>query len=597
MIRDSWFAPGVLLLALYTVGCQTVPSREQWLTPAPKTPPPPVERVLGQALPFDDFSGPAVTPISPIPPSTPNLWGEPVVPVQYSLPPSPSSATYNPLPISESPAINDLWQVAAQPAINVQPVVTAEGTTGGYGANFPPPMDYWANAAASPSPVSVDDPWGDQHSRQREAVSLEAAAKAEEDAQERARQAELAAAKNDGRPGYLRPLPHPAGPLADRERKKNIEQDIIVQAGFNPVSKPHYDVGPLHDWEEDGKKAFDWGLLDPASFFTKVRDWIGMGPDERKANAAMKKGHEILNPYRERGELKDRKIWAAAAKEFWAAAKRWPDSVLEEDALHLAGECYYFAEDYPNALKCYQKLMIKYQHSKYFDADVRRVFSIAKYWELEARRGVAPVNLTEKSRPALDPFGYSKKAYETIFLNDPNGPMADEAVMSLAQAYLLRGRYQGDENFGQAAFYFNHLYENYPLSRHIAKAHELGTYAKSNSYMGPDYDPRPLAEANKLADVTLRQFRAELGEDDHDILAIKEGVVIRQAEMEWVYGQHYDKKKYYDAARLYYEKLVDKYPQTEYAEKARVRLGQIEGLPPQPSNFALLEKIFLPRGR
>jgi len=593
----------MLLLVLYAVGCSTVPSREQWLTPAPKTPPPPVERVLGQVVSVDDFSGPAVTPIAPPPgvTSASGPWGEPVLPVQ---PPA-----YNPLPAPS--VVGDPWQVAAQPTPPVitqnprfnEPVFGPElppgaRTTGGYGANFPPPpSDHWASST-SPPPVPIDDPWGfDQHSRQRESVSIETAAKAEEEAQERARQAELAAVQKDGGPQYLRPLPHPYGPFADRERKKDIEQDIILQVGYDEVSKQRYDVGPLRDWEEDEKKGFDWGQLDPVNFFTKVRDWIGMGPDERKANAAMKKGHEILNPYRERGELKDRKIWAAAAKEFSTAARRWPDSVLEEDALHLAGECYYFAENYADALKCYQKLMIKYQHSKHLDADVRRVFSIAKYWELEDRRGVSSVNMTEKSRPTFDTFGHCKKAYETIFINDPNGPMAEEAVMSLAQAYLLRGRYQGDDNFGQAAFYFNHLCENYPLSKHIAKAHELGTYARSNAYMGKDYDPKMLAEAGKLADATLRQFGAELGDDKSDILAIKEGVILQQAEMEWGYGQFYDKKKLYGAARQYYEKLVDKYPQTEYAEKARVRLEEIEGLPPQPSQFELLEKFFLPRGR
>ena len=443
------------------------------------------------------------------------------------------------------------------------------------------------------------DPWGvDQHAKQREAVSIEEAAQKEEEEQERARQAELAAAKNtSGGPKYLEPLSHWAGPFANREQKKDVEQDIIRQVGHVEVTQQRYDNFPVYDWEKEEKSSFDWTILDPVNFFTKVRDWAGMGPDERKANAALEKGHRILSPYRERGELKDKKVWANAAKEFWTAAWRWPDSVLEEDALHLAGECYYFAEDYPSALKCYQKLLIKYQHSKYLDADVRRVFSIAMYWEREALRGTSSVNLTNKSRPKFDTFGNCKKAYETIFINDPNGPKSDDAVMALASAYLARGRYQGDDNYDQAAFYFSYLRENFPLSKHIAKAHELETFARSNAYMGAEYNGKMLEEAGKLADVTLRQFGTEIGDDKSDILAIKEGVMVRQAEMEWVYGRHYDKKKLYGAARLYYEKLVDKYPQTEFAEKARKRLVEIEGLPPEPSQFEFLEKIFRPRGR
>ena len=555
MNRDSLFVIGLFLLILCAVGCSTVPSRERWLTPPPKSPPPPVERVLGQAPPGTWYTEPATGPGS--------LAGS-------------GSQTG----LGSEPASHDPWLIAARP----QP--TSPGQ--------------WANGASplpSPPSLPIDDPWGVDQKVQREAVSLEAAAQREEEVQERARLAELAAAKQkDGGPKYLQPLAPWAGPFADREQKKDVETEIIRQAGYVEVSQQRYDNFPVYDWEKEEKKAFDWSALDPVNFFTKVRDWIGMGPDEKKANAAMKKGHEILNPYREQGELKDKKIWAAAAKEFWTAAWRWPDSVLEEDALHLAGECYYFAEDYPRALKCYQKLLIKYQHSKHIDADVRRLFSIARYWEQEDRRGVSSVNMTEKSRPTFDTFGNCKKAYEAIFINDPNGPISDDAVMALASAYLARGRYQGDDNYDLAAYYFNFLSENYPLSKHIAKAHELELYACTNAYMGPEYTAKMLDKAEKVADVTLRQFSSELGDDKGDIVALKEGVVVRQAQKEWVYGQYYDKKKYYGAARQYYEKLIDKYPQTEFAEKARLRLEEIEGLPPQPSQFELLEKVFLPRG-
>ena len=578
MIRNSWFVIGLLLFT----GCSTVPSRERWLTP--KSPPPPAESVLGQA----PQTGNAV-PGSPVGNAVP---GSPVGNVV------PGSPVGNVVPDS---VMDDPWLVAAhqeprQQQLPIAPTPWANGPPLQQPQTSP---ELWANGASPlPSPPPIDDPWGiDQHTKQREAVSIEEAAQKEEEMREQARLAEIATAKNtSGGPKYLEPLTHWAGPFADREQKKDVEQDIIRQAAYVEVSQQRYDNFPVYDWEKEEKKGFDWSVLDPVNFFTKVRDWIGMGPDERKANAAMKKGRDILEPYREPGDLKDKKIWAAAAKEFWNAARRWPDSVLEEDALHLAGECYYFAEDYPHALKCYEKLLVKYQHSKYLDADVRRVFSIARYWEQEARRGVSAVNMTEKSRPTFDTFGNGKKAYEAIFINDPNGPISDDAVMALASAYLARGRYQGDDNYDQAAYYFNYLRENFPLSKHMAKAHELELYARTNAYMGAEYNSKMLDEAGKLADVTLRQFGMKLGDDKEDIVALKEGVVVRQAEKEWVFGQHYDKKKYYGAARQYYEKLIDKYPQTEFAAKARQRLEEIEGLPPQPSQFELLEKIFLPRG-
>ncbi|MDR0871737.1 MAG: tetratricopeptide repeat protein [Planctomycetaceae bacterium] len=460
-------------------------------------------------------------------------------------------------------------------------------------------VDPWLRLPPQPAVPVVgsqkDDPWGiyPTEPAKQNTVSLEQQAKKEEEeAKERQRLLELATAKQkDGTPEYLKPLTHWDGPFANREKKQSIEQDIIRQVGYVDVSK-EFDNSPVYDWEKEEQKGFDWDLLDPVNFFTKVRDWVGLGPDERKANAAMKKGREILmsNP-----GLKDKKKSIEAAKEFTEAAKRFPDSVLEEDALHLAGECYYFGDDYPRAFKAYQKLLIKYQHSKHLDNDVRRVFKIARFWEQEDRRGVLSVNVTNKERPAFDTFGYSKKAYETIFINDPNGPVSDDAVMALATAYLIKGRYQGDDNYNHAAYYYKYLRENYPLSKHLTKAHENELIARTNAYMGAEHNGKTLDEAGKLADVTLKQFGGELDtEAKEEILELKEDVIIKQAEREWTMGQFYDKKQYYGSAKVYYEKLLDKYPQTTYAEKARVRLEQIKNKPDQPKSSAVLKALLKP---
>ncbi|MDR1964271.1 MAG: tetratricopeptide repeat protein, partial [Planctomycetaceae bacterium] len=403
--------------------------------------------------------------------------------------------------------------------------------------------------AAVPLP-QTNDPWGLDNTEIQNAVSIEEQAKREEEEIEKARLAELATAqRKNGTPEYLQPLPKWNGPFETREKKQTIEQDIIRQVGYSEEKPKGFDNLPVYDWEKEEQKGFDWSVLDPVHFFTKVRDWVGLGPDEAKANAAMKKGRELLlaTP-----DLKDRKKCLEAAKQFSEAAKRWSDSLLEEDALHLAGECYFFADDYPKAMKSYQKLLIKYQHSKYVDNGVRRLFKIAQYWEEEDRRGVSTINMTEKSRPAFDTFGYAKKAYETIFINDPNGPVSDDAVMALATAYLRKGRYQGDDHFNHAAYYYNYLRENYPLSDHITKAHEYELEARTHAYMGAEHSSATLDEAQKLAEITLRQFGSELDEKEkEDMVEIKEGIIQRQAEREWTMGQFYDKKQYYGSARLY----------------------------------------------
>jgi outer membrane protein assembly factor BamD (BamD/ComL family) len=357
--------------------------------------------------------------------------------------------------------------------------------------------------------------------------------------------------------------------------------------GYEPVSVKEYSPDPEFDWElEESKKGFDWSVLDPAKSVSRMRDWLGLGPDENKANESMKKGREILlsNP-----DLQDKKKNLEAAKHFTEAAKKFPDSVLEEDALHLAAECYFFSDDYSHAFTAYQKLVVKYHHSKHMDNAVRRLFKIGRYWELEAEKGGSSFNVSDQSLPTYDTFGFAKKAYETIFTYDPLGPVSDDALMALATAYLKRGRYQGDDNYNMAALYYQRLREEHPSSKHIAKAHENELFARTQAYMGAEHPNRTLEEARKLAEITLWQFGGELdSEDKANLLEIKESILTKEAEREWSMGQYYDlKKRYYGSARIHYQKLIAEYPQTEYAERARTRLAQIEGLRDTPPIFGL----------
>jgi len=402
---------------------------------------------------------------------------------------------------------------------------------------------------------------------------------------ERERIRTLATTPREGAPRYLQPLNPWNGPFATRTRQRTLEQDIIRQVSggkYEPVAGKQYVIDePLFDWEkEEEKKRFDWSVLDPTNFFTRVRDWLGMGPDEGKANSSMRKGREILlaNP-----DLRDRRKNLEAAKHFMEAAKRYPNSLIEEDALHLAAECYFFADDYPNAFTAYQQLMIKYRHSKHMDNAARRLFLIGRYWETESERSFSTFNFSNSSLPRFDTFGFAKKAYETIFMNDPLGPYSDDALMALATAYLKRGRHQGDDNFNQAASYYKQLREEYPLSPHIGRAYENELYARTRAYLGAEHPSRTLEEARKLATITLRQFGNDLEHGDKaGILEIKESILDKEAERLWTVGQFWDRKRYYGSARLHYEQLIAGYPQTEFAERARRRITIIEGLPDTP---------------
>ena len=457
--------------------------------------------------------------------------------------------------------------------------------TGGSGAQFlgqAPFDDSFFTIAPFPAPTTSTPTLDPFAPIQQHAIGSDLAAEEAEKQRIRA----LATAPRADAPDHLQPFNPWFGPFENRVRRTTLEQDIIRQVGYDQVSAKIHSSAPVFDWEiDEPKRGFDWSVLDPVNFFTRVRDWMGLGPDENKANEAMKKGREILlsNP-----DLQDKAKNREAAKHFATAAKRFPNSVLEEDALHLAAECYFFADDYYNAFQMYQKLLMRYRHSKHLDNAARRLFSIARYWELESERSSAVLNVTDRTLPRFDTFGFAKKAYETIFINDPNGPVSDDALMALATAYLKRGRHQGDDNFNQAAYYYQRLREDHPLSKHIARAYENELFARTQAYLGAEHPSRTLEEARKLAEITMRQFGGQLEHEERAvILGMKESILEKQAERLWTRAQYYDmKKRHYGSARLYYERLIREFPQTEFAERARRRMVEIEDLPDTPSIFA-----------
>ncbi len=68
-------------------------------------------------------------------------------------------------------------------------------------------------------------------------------------------------------------------------------------------------------------------------------------------------------------------------------------------------------------------------------------------------------NVTDKSKPLFDTFGYAIQAYERIRLNDPRGPLADASLMALGNAYFRHGHYE------EAAYNYDLLRKEYPNSR------------------------------------------------------------------------------------------------------------------------------------
>jgi TolA-binding protein len=297
---------------------------------------------------------------------------------------------------------------------------------------------------------------------------------------------------------------------------------------------------------------------------------VGLGPNEEFARAAYAEGERLFIA----------KDYSAAADRFEEAVERGPHSAIEQDAMFMLAESYFFDDRYIKARDAYDALVKEHPNTRYLDTVIDREWSIAQYWENYEEYSpdwLMTPNGYDKTRPWLDTVGHAIKTYDNIRLNDPTGPRADDAIMATANIYFQRGRYD------DADYHYSLLRTEYPRSEMQFEAHLLGLQAKLRKYQGADYDGAPLEEAKTLVKQLRSQFAGRLSNEEKERLRTVEGQLnLEIATRDYNMAEHYDGTKYYGAARYYYAEVIKKYPETDLAKQARDRMAEIGGEPEKP---------------
>ena len=266
-----------------------------------------------------------------------------------------------------------------------------------------------------------------------------------------------------------------------------------------------------------------------------------------------------------------------------------------EDSMFLLAECYFKQERLNDAKGYYEFLLKEYPSTRHLNASTRRLFVISRTWlgmpEFATSADVTPVNLEDpratkvpkrekpphsailvpnlldKSRPVFDTPGEALNALKSIWMYDPRGPLADDAIMMTASHYLRVGNYQEADRF------FSMLREEYPNSPHLQTSFVLGSHVKLMSYQGAGYDEKQLEDARQLKASALRLF-PNLPEKER-LKAELDRIEEARAQRLWDLVQLYDRKDLPKAQIIYAEELLQKYPESSYAPKARDVLAKL----------------------
>lgn len=290
---------------------------------------------------------------------------------------------------------------------------------------------------------------------------------------------------------------------------------------------------------------------------------------------------------------------------------------IREDAMFLLAESYVKTERFTEAKRHYEALLKEYPSTRHLNVATRRLFGIARTWlgfpEFVTSNDVTPVNLEnpratkmppkqkpphsavlipnffDKTRPTFDTPGEALQALKAIWMYDPRGPLADDAIMLTASHYLRLGNYE------EADRYFSMLREEYPNSPHLQTAFVLGSHVKLMSYQGAAYDEKQLEDARQLKESTLRLF-PNLPEKERiqgELARIDEA----RAQRLWELVQLYGRKEMPKAQIIYAQDLLNAFPNSRYAPQARELLAKLQTAPDHSPSIGTRVLDSLPRLR
>jgi len=299
-------------------------------------------------------------------------------------------------------------------------------------------------------------------------------------------------------------------------------------------------------------------------------------------------------------KLYDDKEYDKAASLFNLVVRKYRNSSLREDAMFMRGEAEYQQQKYAKAQDTYSELVKDYPSTRYLDAVSRRNFRIAQKWlgfeEAMTTDDIQPVNFddiratpppkpndesswdpsrrlpifpnfTDKSRPLFDTKGRALEALKSIWLNNPTGALADDAIMLTASHYLAKQDYQ------EADRYFTMLRNEYPKSMHLQNAFLLGSHVKLLNYQGADYSDKDLVKSEELKKSTLRMFADDVNQNRLKT-ELKEIEELR-AKQDFNQAQYYTRRNNIEGALIYYQLVIDEYPHTSFAERARAQIKEL----------------------
>ena len=230
----------------------------------------------------------------------------------------------------------------------------------------------------------------------------------------------------------------------------------------------------------------------------------------------------------------------------------------------------------------YEKLVADYPGTEYLDKLVSREYAIAQTWLSELDPKTKPEEkLPWYSRftyeqPLLDTRGDALQALEHVRHHDPTGPLADDAVLRMADEHM------GKRDFESAALYYDQLVTDHPKSPFLQRAQLAAIDARIKGYLGPEYDGSGLEQARTLIHQTMAAF-PDHPDGNEKLYHTLDLINDSEAERAFIIGDYYQRTGKVASAEYYFGKIRQRWPKSSWATQAKTRLTTLASMPRKSS--------------
>jgi len=244
-------------------------------------------------------------------------------------------------------------------------------------------------------------------------------------------------------------------------------------------------------------------------------------------------------------------------------ARRYPASPAAEEAMLVRIDAEFERGKLPRAYQTCEEMLQAYPRSKHRTAVLRRELKIGD----ALTRQQARVLLFRLSR--LDE---GVNVLKSVIEHAPFGPLADDAVLAIADAYLGAGKHE------EARDYYDRLLRDYPTSELALRARVSQALC---DYRMSDKAPHDVAPAERA-----RRELAVLSRVSDDQTMTRRMAEMRDllARSDYDTGLFYVRRGNVEGAARYMKAVASKYPKSEYAGRAKrileaIRAAQAEEKP------------------